>query len=102
MATSFIYTFEWDPEKAVANRRKHGVSFEHAATVFKDPLSITIYDEGHSEEEVRWITMGRAANGQLLVVVHTYHEISRSEAVIRLISARQATPRERRDYEQGR
>ena len=46
--------------------------------------------------------MGRATNGQLLVVVHTYHEISQSEAVIRLISARQATPRERRDYEQGR
>ena len=101
MAAPFAYTFEWDPNKAVANRRKHGVGFEQAATVFKDPLAVSIYDEDHSDQEERWITLGKADNGQLLVVIHTYQEISPAEAVIRLISARPATPHEQRNYEQG-
>ena len=97
----FAYTFEWDPNKAVANRRKHGVGFEQAATVFRDALAISIYDEDHSETEERWVTLGQAENGQLLVVVHSYHETSPSEAMVRIISARPATKHEQRQYEQS-
>ena len=68
---AFQYRFEWDPHKAVANRRKHGIGFEQAATVFRDPLAVSIYDEDHSENEERWITLGQAENGSLLVLVHT-------------------------------
>jgi len=98
----FQYSFEWDPNKAVANRRKHGIGFEQAATVFRDKLTVSIYDEDHSEDEERWITLGHAENGSLLVVVHTFQEISDTEAMIRIISARLATPHEQRDYEQNR
>jgi uncharacterized DUF497 family protein len=63
-------------------------------------LAITIYDEGHSENEDRWITLGRAENGQYLVVVHTFDATSAVDATIRIISARAATRREIRDYEQ--
>jgi uncharacterized DUF497 family protein len=63
-------TFEWDSRKARSNLAKHGVSFEEAATVFGDPLSLTIPDSEHSLAEKRYITMGRAFNGKLLVVVH--------------------------------
>ena len=87
---------EWDPEKAEANAEKHGVTFEDAVAVFIDPLSLTIPDPDHSFEEERFITMGLSATDRLLVVVHT----ERGEA-IRLISAREATPRERRTYESG-
>jgi uncharacterized DUF497 family protein len=87
---------EWDPNKAEANVAKHGVSFNDAATVFNDALALTITDPDHSFEEDRFITMGLSARNQLLVVVHTD-----SAEVIRLISAREATPRERRTYETG-
>lgn len=99
---AFQYSFEWDPNKAVANRRKHGIGFEQAATVFRDNLAVSIYDEDHSEDEERWVTLGQAENGALLVVVHTCQEISETEAVIRIISARPATSHEQRDYEQNR
>ena len=89
-------TFEWDEEKAKRNVRKHKVSFEEASTVFADPLSLTIPDPLHSEEEDRFVTMGMSIKGRLLVVVHT----ERGD-IIRIISARLATPRERRDYERG-
>jgi len=59
MATVVDYHFEWDAAKAARNRQKHGVSFELAATVFRDPLMVSIPDEEHSETEERWITMGR-------------------------------------------
>jgi len=101
VAAPFAYTFEWDPNKAVANRRKHGVGFEQAATVFRDPLAVSIYDEDHSDQEDRWITLGKADNGQLLVVVHTHQEAGPTEATIRLVSARRAKPHEQRNYEQG-
>ena len=89
-------TFEWDEKKAKRNVRKHKVSFEEASTVFADPLSLTIPDPLHSEEEDRFVTMGMSIKGRLLVVVHT----ERGDT-IRIISARLATPRERRDYERG-
>lgn len=96
---AFQYSFEWDPNKAVENRRKHGIGFEQAATVFRDKLAVSIYDEEHSEDEDRWITLGQADNGALLVVIHTCQESSTTEAVIRIISARPATTHEQRNYE---
>jgi uncharacterized DUF497 family protein len=88
--------FEWDPAKSSRNREKHGVSFEEAATAFGDPLSSTIMDPDSSDDEFRFVLVGQAASGRLLVVVHT----DRGESV-RLISARLATRRERQSYEQA-
>lgn len=87
----------WDKRKAAVNRRKHGVSFEEAATAFTDPLSIAIPDPDHSEEEDRWILVGRSAQDRLLVVVH----VDRGDN-IRIISARRASRVETRKYEEGR
>ena len=91
------FTFEWEDEKAAENLTKHGVSFAEASTVFADPLSRTILDPLHSEEEERLVILGQSGLQHTLVVVHTY----RSE-VITIISARPATSRERRDYERGK
>jgi uncharacterized DUF497 family protein len=88
--------FEWDDEKAKKNLRKHGVSFEEAATVFGDPLALTIADPLHSELEERYVTLGESQRRRLLVVVAT----DRGDK-IRIISARVATRRERKDYEEG-
>ena len=88
--------FEWDDAKAVANEAKHGVSFAEAMTVFGDPLSLTGYDPQHSDDEDRYVTMGQSVDGRLLVVSHT----DRSEK-IRVISAREASRGERKDYEDG-
>jgi uncharacterized DUF497 family protein len=88
--------FEWDPEKDRANQSKHGVSFAEASTVFGDPLAQTVPDPRHSEGEFRYITIGSSSSGRLLVVAHT----DRGER-IRLITAREAESRERRDYESG-
>jgi uncharacterized DUF497 family protein len=87
--------FEWDRDKAALNLEQHGVTFDEAASAFADPLSSTILDPDHSDEESRFVLMGEAFSGRLLVVVHT----DRGES-IRLISARLATRRERRQYEQ--
>lgn len=89
-------TFEWDLRKARFNFTKHGVGFEEASTVFGDPLSLTIPDPEHSLAERRYITMGRAFNGKLLVVVHT----DRGDN-IRIISARRASRPERNFYEEA-
>lgn len=86
--------FEWDPRKGAANLRKHGVSFEEAATVFGDRLAATIADPDHSESEDRFISVGETRSGRLVVVVH----LDRG-ARVRLISARPATTRERKQYE---
>ena len=86
--------FEWDRDKAVSNRNKHGVPFDEAVTVFYDPLAATFGDPDHSVEEDRLITVGYSAQGRLLVVCHT----ERSRA-IRIISARRATARERKRHE---
>ena len=92
------YCFEWDPNKAVANQRKHGVSFGEAASVFLDPRALSLYDEDHSAEEDRWITLGISATTGLLVVHHTYEESGLSAVRIRIISTRKATKREARQY----
>lgn len=84
----------WDPEKAEANRAKHGVSFSEAATVLTDPLSITLSDPGHSLDEERLLLLGQSTAGRYLIVALT----ERADTV-RIISARQMTSRERRTYE---
>lgn len=94
------YTFEWDPIKAKENRRKHGISFERAVEVVLDPLAVSLFDEAHSEAEERWITIGRDSQGRLLVLVHTFEEISDQECRMRVISARKATRQEARDYQE--
>lgn len=68
------YQFEWNPAKAAANLKKHGVSFEQATAVFKDPVALTIYDEENSDEEERWITLGQVRHQHYLVVIHTYRD----------------------------
>ena len=88
--------FEWDRAKAAANLRKHGVSFEEAATVFGDPLARTYEDPDASEAETRELTFGLSRNGRRLVVAHG----ERGDG-IRIISAREMTRREQRDYEEG-
>jgi uncharacterized DUF497 family protein len=88
--------FEWDANKARENIKKHGVSFEEASTVFGDLLALTIYDPLHSEEEDRFVTLGESEKRRLIVVSFT----DRDER-IRIISARVATRRERKDYEKG-
>ncbi len=86
--------FEWDPAKASANESKHGVTFEEAMTVFGDPLELTISDPDHSVEEFRFVSIGLSGARRLLIVSYTERDY-----VIRLISARLATPRERKQYE---
>lgn len=102
MGEWFDYHFEWDPAKARTNRAKHEVSFERASEIFQDPLLLSMPDDEHSEAEERWVSIGQAANGQLLVVIHTYEEIDAASAAVRIISARTAEKPERRDYENTR
>ena len=84
-----MLTFEWNAAKAASNLAKHGVGFEEAATVFGDPLSVTIFDPAHSQAEDRFIILGRSHLDKLLVVVHTERGDN-----IRIISARRASRRE--------
>ena len=93
------FNFEWDPQKAATNARKHGISFERAADLFLDPLAVSVFDSEHSEEEERWVTIGRDSHGRVLVLVHTFGEVSADESKVRIISARKATKREARQYE---
>ena len=87
--------FSWDPAKALANRRKHGVSFPEAATAFGDPLSITIADPDHSVGELRFLLVGLSSRHRLVVVAHTEQGDE-----IRIINARPATRRERYAYQE--
>jgi hypothetical protein len=86
--------FEWDAVKAQSNLEKHGVSFAEAPTVFGDPLEVTIQDPDHSEGEARFLSLGQSERNRLLVAAYTERE-----GRIRLISAREAQPRERKAYE---
>jgi uncharacterized DUF497 family protein len=88
--------FQWDLGKARSNLRKHGVSFDEAASVFFDPLAVSGNDPDHSIDESRYVTFGLSSRGRLLAVIHTVRADS-----IRIISARRATRNERRLYEEG-
>lgn len=89
--------FTWDPNKAKSNLKKHGVSFEEAATAFGDPLAQDMPDPGHSDEEDRSILIGESSGQRIVVVWLT----ERPRGTIRIIGAREAEPRERRAYEEG-
>jgi uncharacterized protein len=88
--------FEWDSAKDKANRRKHGVAFDEAASVFFDPLAVSGSDPDHSVDEFRYVTFGYWSRGRLLTVIHAVRVDS-----IRIISARTATRAERKLYEEG-
>ena len=88
--------FEWDAPKAATNLKKHGVSFDEAASVFLDQLAVSGPDSDHSVGESRYITFGMSSLGQLLAVSHTYRP-----GGIRIISARRVTRSERKIYEEG-
>ncbi len=92
------YNIEWDPGKAKTNIKKHKISFEKAATIFRDPRAISIYDNEHSDREDRWITLGLSSNGILLVVHHTFEQLDNSNANVRIISSRKATKIEMKQY----
>ena len=87
--------FEWDPEKAAVNLRKHGVSFDEAATAFSDPFARIDFDPDNSEDEDRFILLGLSTAARTLVVCHCYRE---DEEIIRIISARKAVLYERKQY----
>ena len=93
------YGFEWDSVKAQTNLNKHGVSFRLATSVFRDPFALTIFDDEHSDDEERWVTLARAENQQTLVVIHTTAWNEPVEIKVRIISARKANRDEIRDYE---
>jgi len=86
--------FEWDPQKAQINQEKHGVSFDEASTTFEDHLSLTIEDPLHSSDEERLVHIGLSYKNRILIVVHTERGDN-----IRIVSARKATKRERKHYE---
>jgi len=88
--------FEWDQSKAASNLSKHGVTFDEAITVFHDPLYLDFFDPDHSYDEYRYIIIGQSSNKRLLIVSYTEY----GERV-RIISAREATRKERKDYEEG-
>jgi len=92
------YNFEWDPRKANDNQNKHDVPFDEAATVFRDPKALSIFDPDHSETEDRWITMGVSEKGRLLIVIHTFHQESDDAITIRIISSRKAIKQEAKTY----
>lgn len=89
--------FEWDTYKEKINIVEHGITFEQASYVFADPFALNKYDGEHSEDEDRWILLGKSLNETPLVVVHTFRNDGGTEFV-RIISARRATKRERQAY----
>jgi len=93
--------FEWNENKARLNRKKHGVSFEEAKTIFNDPFQITFLDEFHSTEEERQISIGLSGRRRVLLVVHTERDQSGDLVIICIISARKATPSEQKTYEEN-
>jgi Uncharacterized protein conserved in bacteria len=92
------YIFDWDPAKERENIRKHRVAFYRAALTFRDPNHLSIYDERHSEDEDRWVTIGTDTAGVPYVVVHTFAQVKEDSCRVRIISARKATAAEARQY----
>lgn len=86
--------FAWDENKNQLNIRKHGVDFRHAVYVFSDPFALSMPDDEHSENEERWLLLGKNLSEQILLVVHSF----RHDDVIRIISARKATSNEKTAY----
>lgn len=99
MSANLQLDISWDPAKAQSNLAKHGVSFGLAASVLLDALALTLFDAAHSELEERWFTLGSCSEGRLLAVSHTYQHTGPIHVSVRIISAREATRRERLLYE---
>ena len=93
------YNIEWSPKKALLNISKHDISFNEAATIFKDPNIVSIYDNEHSDFEDRWISIGLSETGKLILVFHTFRNIEKLSTTIRIFSSRRATKAERKQYE---
>ena len=89
-------TFEWDERKAHINLQRHQINFEEAKTVFNDPFLMTFPDRDHSDGEYRYLSIGHAASGRTLVVIHTDRQ-----SAIRIISCREAIRKEKKAYEEG-
>ncbi len=89
--------FEWDANKEKLNITKHGVTFEQASYVFSDQFALNMYDDEHSNVEDRWVMLGKSLNKNLLLVVHTFRD--EKEELVRIISARKATKKERQIYQ---
>ncbi len=90
--------FEWDPKKEKINIQKHGITFEQASYVFADPYALNKYDRDHSQEEDRWLLLGKSMDEVILVVVHTFKDQDGVE-LVRIISARKATRNESKEYQ---
>ena len=89
--------FEWNKTKAKTNLEKHNISFDEATTVFGDPLAVTYLDPDHCEGEIRYLTFGHTSHGKLIVVAHAVRGVK-----IRIVSARDMTRKEKKDYERIR
>lgn len=89
--------FEWDTYKEKINIGEHSISFEQASYVFADPFALSRYDDEHSEDEDRWILLGKSLSESVLVVVHTFRNDDGAE-IVRIISARKATKKEKQAY----
>jgi uncharacterized DUF497 family protein len=94
------YYFDWDPNKANANRKNHGIGFESASAIFLDPGMISVFDNEHSEHGDRWATIGIDKSGILLVVVHTFQQLDADCCGIRIVSARKASRKETKQYQE--
>jgi uncharacterized protein len=94
-----IFDISWDDVKANKNVNKHKITFAQAATVMLDLLALTVFDAAHSQTEERWFTLGVTDEGRLLAVSHTYEFVDNQHIKVGLISAREATPHERKTYE---
>lgn len=92
------YDFEWDIKKAKSNLQKHKISFERATEIFLDPFMLSIYDNSHSQNEDRWVTLGKDRSNVTMVVIHTFKNIDQGTTKIRIISARRATKNEDKQY----
>jgi len=90
--------FSWDARKALSNLKKHGVSFEEAATVFGDPDALDWDDPERSHSEARFKRLGASLTGRILIVSYTPRKVTHAKEIIRIISARQATRKERQAY----
>ena len=90
--------FSWNPQKAISNYEKHGIPFEEASTVFADPEALDWEDMEHSQTEVRFKRLGRSIEHRILLVVYTTRRLKSGKEIIRIISARQASRKERKAY----
>ena len=88
------------PRQARENLKKHGIAFDRAGEITLDPLAVSVRDDEHSEDEQRWVTIGKDRRGSILLLIHTFSEISAEECRIRIISARKANKRETRQHEE--